>query len=200
MWVFHCINTCFTYCLPLQRMQTKVVFECVSDTQCKNEEPKWREGFSKAGRSNIVGPPVLMAWAEIWPDRLVWSDHLCFHCPSPFTIIVFIITIIINIIINSIFVNILSVQNLLCPSDFCSLGLGGQISSAWETLTDWSQGADHYFTPCTGGGSPCNLVKGGIWRQGLVVFYRLTPLETSGLKTNRNEPKPAQIPRQIKQK
>ena len=83
------------HCLPLQRMQ-KNLFGCLSDTRCKNEETKWREGFSKAGRSNIVGPPVLMAWAEIWPDRLVWSDHLCFHCPSPFTIIVFIITIIIN--------------------------------------------------------------------------------------------------------
>ena len=154
-------------------MQTKVVFGCLSDTQCKNEEPKWREGFSKAGRSNIVGPPVLMAWAEIWPDRLVWSDHLCFHCPSPFTIIVFIITIIINIIIISIFVNILSVPNLLFPSDFCLGGLGGmggQFSSAGKTLTDRSQGADHYFTPGTGGGSSCNLVKGGIWRQGLVVF------------------------------
>ena len=152
--------------LTLLRMQ-KNLFGCVSDTQCKNEETKWREGFSKAGRSNIVGPPVLMAWAEIWPDRLVWSDHLCFHCPSPFTIII-------TIIINSIFVNMLSMSNLLFPSDFCSMGLGamgGQISSAWETLTDRSQGADHYFTPGTGGGSSCNLVKeGGIWRQGLVVF------------------------------
>ena len=154
--------------LTLLRMQ-KNLFGCVSDTQCKSEETKWREGFSKAGRSNIVGPPVLMAWAEIWPDRLVWSDHLCFHCPSPFTIAVFIITI----IINSIIVNILSLSNLLFPSDFCSMGLsamGGQISSAGKTLTDRSQGADHYFTPGTGGGSSCNLVKGGIWRQGLVVF------------------------------
>ena len=165
-------------------MQTKVVFGCVSDTQCKNEEPKWREGFSKAGRSNIVGPPVLMAWAEIWPDRLVWSDHLCFHCPSPFTIIVFIITIIINIIINSIFVNILSVQNLLFPSDFCSLGLGGQISSAWETLTDRSQGADHYFTPCTGGGSPCNLVKGGFGGRVGRVLTSNTPWKPTEMSRN----------------
>ena len=50
---------------------------------------KWGEVFWKAGRSNIVGPPsLLMARAEIWPDRLVWSDHLCFHCHSD-TIIIF---------------------------------------------------------------------------------------------------------------
>ena len=48
--------------------------------------------------------------------------------------------------------NTLSVTNLLFPSDFCSMGLGGmggQISSAGKTLTDRSQGADHYFTPGT---------------------------------------------------